>query len=119
MATKKTSGRTTTTRSSAPSRGAVGAGHPGHGGTARGYGLQEGNLAVVARSAVRVNLAFTIDEVARELYDVAEPVLDEAATLRRVALFYRGTGRYLLTPEERDVALGVIRARAEQVHPAR
>jgi hypothetical protein len=69
------------------------------------------NLKVVASAAARVILAISTCAASRELYGTAVPVLDEKATLRRVSLFYRGTGAYHLTPEEADVALGVIRAR--------
>lgn len=70
------------------------------------------NLNAVARAAERVTLVVVVDPVARELYGVADPVLNEEATLRRVALFYRGIGKYLSTSEEKDAALAVIRARA-------
>ena len=69
------------------------------------------NLNAVASAAKRVSLAVVVDPVARELYGVSDPVLDEVATLRRVALFFRGTGRYVLTQDEKDVALAVIRGR--------
>jgi hypothetical protein len=69
------------------------------------------NLNAVVRAAERVSLAVVVDPVARELYGVADPALDEHATLRRVALFFRGTGRYALTQDEQDAALGVIRGR--------
>ena len=72
------------------------------------------NLIAVSRAAERVTLAVVVDPVARELYGVTERALDEKATLRRVALFYRGTGAYRLTPEESDAALAVLRARFEQ-----
>lgn len=70
------------------------------------------NLSAVIRAADRVTLVIVADPVTRELYGVADPRLDETATLRRVALFYRGTGRYVLTSDEQDAALAVIRARA-------
>lgn len=73
------------------------------------------NLKAVMCAAERVSLAIMVDPVARELYGVADPVLDEFVTLRRVALFYRGTGRYVMTQEESSAALEVIRARAASV----
>jgi hypothetical protein len=69
------------------------------------------NLHAVKRAAERASLVVVVDPVARELYGVADPVLDEKATLRRVALFFRGTGRYALTQDEQDAALDVIRGR--------
>ncbi len=69
------------------------------------------NLRAVAAAAERVTLAVAVNAAAAELYGVAEPVLDEKATMRRVALFYRGAGDAYLEPAERDAALGVIRGR--------
>lgn len=64
-------------------------------------------------AASRVKLAMVVNETVRELYGTTELVLDEQATLRRVALFYRGSGRSILTPEERRSALNVLRERAD------
>jgi hypothetical protein len=76
------------------------------------YGISvSANLNAVARAAERVSLVVVVDPVARELYGVADSALDEEATLRRVALFFRGTGRYALTQDEKDMALDVIRGR--------
>ena len=66
---------------------------------------------IAARHAQNVTLAIVPCRVARELYDVYEPALDEEATLRRVALFARGSGRASLTQDERCAALTVIRER--------
>lgn len=76
--------------------------------------LNAANDKLLAAAASRVRLAMVVDPVARELYGAATPALDEVATLRRVALFYRGTGAYVFTPDEKDVALRVIRGRAEE-----
>lgn len=65
-------------------------------------------------AASRVRLAYRVDSVARSLYGVAVPVLDERATLRRVSLFYRGDGAYELSADELDVALRVIRGRDDE-----
>lgn len=75
--------------------------------------MNSANIKSLTAAAERVSLVISACPVARELYGVADPVLDEIATLRRVALFFRGTGRYVFSSEERDVALAVIRGRAE------
>lgn len=67
----------------------------------------------VTRAAENVTLVLAVNKGVREIYGVTEFVLDESATLRRVALFYRGSGRYELTAQERDVALAVLRERAD------
>ena len=70
--------------------------------------------AAAARAAERVSLVWVPDPVTLELYGEVVGVLDEAATLRRVAVFYRGTSAYKWTPAEKDAALRVIRARADR-----
>lgn len=67
-----------------------------------------------AVAAERVSLAIAIEPVALDLYGVRDIVLDEKATLRRVALFFRGTGRYTLSADERTAAIEVIRGRFEE-----
>lgn len=74
-------------------------------------GTNPANLKAVASAAERVTLVIGTCAASRELYGTVEPVLEETPTLRRVALFYRGTGAYRLTAEERDAALLVIRGR--------
>jgi hypothetical protein len=69
------------------------------------------DIKAIRNAASHVTLVTIVDPVTRELYGTAKSALDETATLRRVSLFYRGTGRYVLTQEERDVSLGVLRAR--------
>lgn len=69
------------------------------------------NLRNVTRAAERVALALTVDHDTRDLYGITEYVMDETATLRRVSLFYRGSGRYTLTADEREAALAVLRER--------
>ena len=70
----------------------------------------------LTRAATRCHLAVTSCATTRELYGYFAPVLDEVPTLRRVALLYRGSGRYTLTQPERDIALEIVRERFEQVH---
>lgn len=72
------------------------------------------NLNQVASAAGRVKLVVVSDGVSKELYGIAVPALDEVATLRRVVLFYRGTGSYVLSPEERRAAVEVLRGRFEE-----
>jgi hypothetical protein len=66
------------------------------------------------RAARRCRLAVSVDPVSRELYGTTVPVLDEKATLRRVALLFRGTGRYKLSQPERAAALEIVRGRFEE-----
>ncbi len=65
----------------------------------------------IERSAARVRLAVVVCAETKALYGHAVAVLDEPATLRRVSLFHRGSGRAHLAQVERDAALGVIRGR--------
>lgn len=71
------------------------------------------NIQQVSAAAKRVTLVVAVDPVTRELYGTSVPVLNETATLRRVALFFRGTGSYNLSPDEKDAALLVLRGRFE------
>ena len=65
----------------------------------------------IEKAASRVRLAVVVCQATKELYGRAVPALDEKATLRRVALFHRGSGRAHLTQTEKDAALAVIRER--------
>lgn len=67
-----------------------------------------------ARHAENVTLAIKVCPVTKELYGYAEPALDEVATLRRVALFARGSGALALSQDERAAALSVIRRRFDE-----
>lgn len=71
-------------------------------------------LRQVQAAASRVSLKIVVEPVAKKLHGVTNFALDEKATLRRVALFYRGTGRYTLSQPERDAALEVIRDRFDE-----
>jgi len=75
--------------------------------------MNNANRNAVVSAAERVTLVFVVNPVVRELYGVAERALDEVSTLRRVSLFLRGTGAYVLTQDEKDVALAVVRSRAD------
>jgi len=77
--------------------------------------LNAANERSISSAAARVRLVIVVDPVARELYGVAVPVIDEAATLRRVACLYRGTGSYGFTPEEKEVAVRAVRGRADEL----
>jgi hypothetical protein len=72
----------------------------------------------LVRAASKVTLVRAACPFAREL-GYSKAVLDEVATLRRVALFYRGTGSYRFTPEEKFLALDVIRGRWDEGYEAR
>ena len=65
----------------------------------------------IERSAERCHLAITTCPDTRELYGYAQPVLDERATMRRVALLHRGSGRAHLSQPEREAALEVLHER--------
>lgn len=70
-------------------------------------------------AARRVTLSLRTCPVTRELYGYGRLVLDETATLRRVALFHRGSGRARLSPDEKDAALEILRQRFDEKHGER
>jgi len=72
------------------------------------------NLNQIAKEANRVKLAITGNRTHQELYGCFEPTLDEVATLRRVALFAKGSGRANLNPAERFLALDIINDRFDR-----
>jgi len=65
-------------------------------------------------AASRVRLALGVCQVTKELYGYAVPVLDEQATLRRVALFVHGSGKVALKTPEMDLVLPIIRGRFDE-----
>ena len=71
------------------------------------------NIDSIVRAANRCHLAISVDSGTKELYGYAVPVLDEVATLRRVALLRYGCGRHNIPQDERDAALATIRGRFE------
>ena len=75
-----------------------------------------GRTLSVRRAAARCRLAWIKCPHMAEL-DVTHFVLDEKATLRRVALFAHGSGSFRLSQDERDEAVLHLRARAEVEDP--
>ena len=73
--------------------------------------MNNARIAAVVKAAEAVTLVKVIDSVTKELYDYTCWVLDEKATLRRVALFLNGTARRHLTSDEQFLALDVLRNR--------
>jgi hypothetical protein len=67
--------------------------------------------SAVIRAAERVTLCKAKDQVTQELYGYSNFVLDEKATMRRVALFLNGTARTSMTPDEQYLALSILRSR--------
>lgn len=68
----------------------------------------------LTRASYRCQLAIVECKATRELYSYFKPALDEKATLRRVALLHRGSGRSQLSQAEKDAALAVLRERFDE-----
>lgn len=65
----------------------------------------------VAKAAHRVTPVWICNPTIKEMYGFCEPIVDMKATMRRVAMFAKGSGRAHMSPEEIRIATEIVDGR--------